>query len=194
MRRTDLTIQNATRVIITRANNWTPQSRLYSIEIRWDYEKAFAKYVWNNERYSLPSPVANKVVHIDTKIVAQTCAKLGLMFKSRFELNIDQDVYMEVWRKDLRDNKKEQSRLTLQETFKGKSFDPFTIEVSQDDKDNYQSDIFDEDIEDMDEDVMKAFSDVTVVKTSDVVVTKKSKETSLITNETQQDDECNLFD
>lgn len=117
-RRCDLTIFNATRIIIKRADNWSTSSRLYSIEIRWDYDKLFAKYVWNNEKYSLPSPVANKLVHIDTKVVAQTCSKLGLMFKSRFEQDTTNDLYMEVWRTDLRDNKEEQRKLTLQEAFK----------------------------------------------------------------------------
>lgn len=199
MKRTDLTIQNATRVIITRAKNWTPQSRLYSIEIRWDYDKTFAKYVWNNEKYSLPSPIANKVVHIDTRIVAKTCAKLGLLFKSRFELNIDQDIYMEVWRKDLRDNKEEQARLTLQETFKEKGFEPFTVVADSSSKDDLVFNEFDDEEEDTsDEDLLKAFNEVTVLNTSDVTVVKKTDNSKTLfiveESEQQESEECDLFD
>lgn len=198
MRRTDLTIQNATRVIITRATNWTQQSRLYSIEIRWDYDKTFAKYVWNNEKYSLPSPVANKVVHVDTKVVARTCAKLGLMFKSRFELKIDEDVYMEVWRKDLRENKAEQARLTIQEAFKNEGFEPFAI-TSDVPENSVVSNMFDEDVvvetASSDDETLEGFKEVTVIATSDVVVTKKQESLGfLVVEEASDAVECDMFD
>jgi hypothetical protein len=191
MKRHDLTILNATRIIITRAKQWSPSSRLYSIEIRWDYDKSFAKYVWNNERYSLPSPVANKVAHIDTKIVAQTCSKLGLMFKSRFEHDITNDVYMEVWRKDLRDNKEEQRKLTLQEALK--NYVAPTEQFDIEDADEVVCDMFDDDVE-AEADVMSVSLDIKVEEEFVVTVKKKDINPNYINVDNEEEVICDLFD
>lgn len=111
--RTDLTIKNATRIIIKRDASWRVDSRLYNIEVRWDYDNIFAKYCWNNERYPLPQAIATRMASVDTRMLAVACSRSGLMYKSRFEQDITNDVYIEVWRKDLRDNLEEQRRISL---------------------------------------------------------------------------------
>lgn len=113
MRRTDLNIKNATRIIIKRDKSWKEDSRLYNIEVRWDYDNTFAKYCWNNEKYSLPQVITNKVAHVDTRVLAIACSRSGLMYKTRFEQDTTNDLYLEIWRKDLRDNLEEQRRLSL---------------------------------------------------------------------------------
>lgn len=113
MRRTDLNIKNATRIIIKRDKSWKEDSRLYNIEIRWDYDNTFAKYCWNNEKYSLPQVITNKMAHVDTRVLAIACSRSGLMYKTRFEQDTTNDLYLEIWRKDLRDNLEEQRRLSL---------------------------------------------------------------------------------
>lgn len=115
-----LNILNATRVIIKRADRWRMDSRLYHIEIRWDYDCVYSTFLWNNERDALPMATRGNAVHIPREHVAQLCSKLGLMYKSRFEKDITVDVYLEVWRTDLRDNIEEQRKLTLTEALKGR--------------------------------------------------------------------------
>lgn len=111
--RTDLNIKNATRIIITRDRSWRVDSRLYNIEIRWDYDGIFAKYCWNNEKYQLPQPIVTKVAYVDPKILAVACSRNGLMYKTRFEEDITNGVYLQIWRKDLRDNLEEQRKIAL---------------------------------------------------------------------------------
>lgn len=188
MKRTDLNISNATRIIITRAKTWTVSSRLYAIEIRWDYDGKFAKYVWNNERYSLPSPVANKVVHVDTKIVAKACAKAGLTFGSRYETNPVKDFFIELWRNDLKDNKEEQEKILSREirVSNKSSVDTGWNLYEEDEVDH----IYGEDASDIDE--TNVTETITVTK-----ITKKEEpivEPQMLLFEEEEDENASLYE